>query len=66
MLYHWDGNTWSRLDSPNGAQLNAVEMVSSRYGWAGGYGGTILRYDGTSWQQVSSPTVPGRSTPLTW
>jgi uncharacterized repeat protein (TIGR01451 family) len=62
VLYHWDGSAWSRLDSPNGARLNAVRMVNSRFGWAVGEGGTILRYNGSSWQQVASPVTASINT----
>jgi uncharacterized repeat protein (TIGR01451 family) len=37
-------------------------MVSSTYGWAVGDGGTILRYDGSSWQPVASPTTDAINT----
>lgn len=39
------------------ADLFAVSMVSSTDGWAVGSGGVRLRYNGTSWNTVTSPTV---------
>lgn len=34
----------------------SVYMLSSTDGWAVGYGGTIIRWDGSSWSTVTSPT----------
>jgi len=62
VLYHWDGATWTRVASPNGARLNTVQMVNSRFGWAAGDGGTILRYNGSNWEVVASPVTAAINT----
>ena len=36
--------------------LFSVDMLSSADGWAVGSDGCIIRWDGTSWLNVSSPT----------
>ena len=54
----WDGNDWNSVSSPNYGPLRSVAMVSDTDGWAvggdgiceaGGIAGTILRWDGDSW-----------------
>ena len=39
--------------------LRSVYMVTDTNGWAVGYNGTIIRWDGTSWSTVTSPTTIG-------
>ena len=52
-------DTWSVHSTPAGASLEDIFMLSETAGWAVGgpvaTGGTILRYNGSSWQQVSCP-----------
>jgi len=43
--------------SPTTHQLNSVFMVGADDGWAVGYDGTIIRWDGTDWSNVTSPTT---------
>jgi hypothetical protein len=32
-------------------------MLNGTYGWAVGYGGTIIQWNGTEWTNVTSPTI---------
>ena len=43
--------------SPTTNDLYDVFMVSASDGWAVGYGGTMLRWNGTDWSTVTSPTT---------
>lgn len=43
--------------SPTTRLLNSVSMVDAHDGWAVGYRGTIVRWDGTRWSNVSSYTT---------
>ena len=43
--------------SPTTNILMSVHMVSSNDGWAVGYYGTIIHWDGTNWTNVTSPTT---------
>jgi hypothetical protein len=75
LMLRWNGSSWSRVPSPDpgagGSELTAVSTISGTGAWAvgdfapGGTGGPqdtlILRWDGTAWSRVSSPS-PG---PLT-
>ena len=59
-MLHWNGNDWNMVESPQivGTRtLWAVDMVSSSDAWAVGDSGIILRWDGTNWQNVTSPTT---------
>ena len=47
---------WNKVASPTKAYLQSVTMVSSTDGWAVGFGGAIIRWDGTKWNNVTSPT----------
>jgi hypothetical protein len=42
----------TRFESP----LNAVRVVSATEAWAFGNGGLIVRWDGSTWEKVDSPT----------
>ncbi len=75
LILHWDGTSWTQVPSPNpgaaGNQLLAVTAMSSNDVWAvGAYSTTpgasqtlTLHWDGSSWQQVTSPD-PGASNGL--
>lgn len=43
------------MNSING-RLNGIDMVSNKDGWVVGNFGSILRYNGTTWDKVLSPT----------
>jgi hypothetical protein len=72
-LLHWDGARWTQAPSPNPGgttgftDLNGVSAVSTNNAWAVGYYGNttdqyslVLRWNGTHWTQVPSPSpYPG-------
>ncbi len=73
LVLHWNGTAWARVSSPSpggsaGSVLTAVSALDPTDAWAVGYYGTssgarktlVLRWDGTSWAQVASPS---RGTP---
>ena len=56
-IYRFDGNVWeesSGLPTIN-TSLLAIDMISANDGWIVGNEGTILHWDGSSWNFVSSP-----------
>ena len=73
LILHWNGASWKQAKSPSpggthGSFLNAVAAGSSTSAWAVGQysNGTanqtlILRWNGTSWKQVTSPNPGGSS-----
>jgi hypothetical protein len=73
LTMHWDGARWARISSPNpegsyGAELDGIAALSGNNVWAvGRYSGKfdnqesmtlVLHWDGKSWTQVPSPSVP--------
>ncbi len=72
LVEHWDGSAWTIVSSPNppsssAARLYAVSAVAPDLVWAVGYyfdtnesrnKTLVLRYDGSTWAQVSSAS-PG-------
>ena len=57
-MIHWNGTIWNLVESPKivGTRtLWSVDMVSSTDGWAVGDSGTIIRWAGTNWNNVTSP-----------
>jgi photosystem II stability/assembly factor-like uncharacterized protein len=57
-ILHYDGNNWTAFSKEElgiRGVLNGVDMVSANEGWAVGDGGTILHYQGDTWQPVDSP-----------
>lgn len=79
LILRWNGTSWKRVSSPDpfrGADfLSGVTALSGGSAWAVGYGypktggwrTLILRWNGTSWKQVPSPTpgVPSNLTAVT-
>jgi uncharacterized repeat protein (TIGR01451 family) len=60
VIYHYNGSSWSEVDSPTDKTLRDVYMFDgSVEGWAVGTDGTILFYDGENWELVDSPTTQG-------
>lgn len=55
-ILKWNGENWSKVESPTGKSLNSIDMLSSDEGWAVGDGGTILHWGGEKWVEVDSPT----------
>ena len=45
------------MESPTEADFECVDMVSSTDGLAVGLDGSMIRWDGTSWNNVTSPTT---------
>ncbi len=74
LIARWDGTAWKRVPSPtpaSGGSLYAVTVTAAHRGWAVGESGSatgtntktlILRWNGTSWKQVPSPTPAGGAT----
>ncbi len=68
-ILRWNGSTWSQLapstipaDTSNTQNLNAVHVIATtggagNIGFAVGNSGQILRYNGSTWATVSSPTT---------
>ena len=44
VIFQWNGNYWTKVNSPTSSKLYRVKMTSATDGWAVGYGGVILRY----------------------
>ncbi len=58
-VIRWDGTSWKNMTTPLG-YLRSVHVLSSTDGWAVGYAGRIMRFDGTNWTYAETPT----NTPL--
>ena len=56
LMVNAQAENWAWVKVANNADLNSVGMVSSTDGWAVGSEGTIVRWDGTRWNNVGSPT----------
>ncbi len=65
LILHWDGTSWSQVQSPNPSstlnELNGVSALSATDAWAVGrylddatgvYKTLMLQWDGTSWSQT--------------
>ncbi|MFA6604124.1 MAG: prepilin-type N-terminal cleavage/methylation domain-containing protein [Patescibacteria group bacterium] len=48
--------SWAAMTSPTASHLYEVSCSSSTDCFAGGAGGTLLRWDGTAWATITSPT----------
>jgi len=64
-ILHYNGTSWSSMDSGTSEHLNGVWGHSGSDVFAVGNGGAILHYDGTSWSYMFSGTsedlyVPGQ------
>jgi hypothetical protein len=71
LILRWNGTAWAAVTSPTpagGAFLNDVTATSARKAWAVGQAGSgttrkrttlILRWNGTAWTRVPSPTPGG-------
>jgi hypothetical protein len=60
-IAHWDGNQWSKIQSPVGYNLWSVAMTSPSDGWATGasQNPSILHWDGSTWEIVGAPSSGG-------
>lgn len=76
LILHWDGTAWSQVTSRTPGLVNTLLAVSAGpvgSTWASGlycpcrtsseFQALIMRWDGTTWSQVTSPS-PGRSSQL--
>src|SRR5512139_1314774 len=48
--------TWTKVPIPTNASLETVNMISTVDGWAAGFDGALIHWDGKSWNDVTSPT----------
>jgi len=71
LVLHWDGTSWTKLDSPNpGSDFNILSSVSCvigssciavgnyNNGIGSAYQSLVLKWDGISWTKLDSPN-PG-------
>jgi len=56
-ILHYNGTSWSSVESPTPFLLIGVWGSSASDVWAVSYGGTIIHYNGTSWSTVPSGTT---------
>src|SRR4030042_3847051 len=49
--------SFRKVASPTSATLESVYMISPTDGWAAGFDGSIIKWDGTKWKNVESPTT---------
>lgn len=57
-IWHWNGNCWTRLDSPTNMPLYCVLCSSSGDVYIGGSGGVLLKgREGKGWADLSDPSV---------
>jgi len=54
VIYHYLHSRWTY--QPIGTPMFGISALSTKDGWAIGYAGTILHYNGTAWAAVNSPT----------
>ena len=57
---HWNGTNWNTEKSSNAVgtkTLWSIDMLNSNDGWAVGDSGLIIRWNGTVWTSVASPTT---------
>lgn len=57
-FYRWNGSGWQKFgQSAIGTYpSNDIDMVSASDGWAVGLSGAIVRWNGSAWNSVTSPT----------
>jgi hypothetical protein len=57
VIYHYDGNTWSSMNTGTAITLMDIWGSSSTDVFAVGENGTILHYDGNQWNTMNSGTA---------
>lgn len=57
LILHFDGTTWSKVDSGTTLFLNAIDGTSAGNVWVIGEAGLVMRWDGLRWQTVPSGTT---------
>ncbi len=55
--YHWNGSTWTKTATSSTYTENDIEMVSSTDGWAVGFAGQTVRWNGSAWSTVANPAT---------
>lgn len=58
-IWHFNGGTWRKLDSPTNMRLDQVRYVSPELVYACGAGGTIIRGHCDSWVPVEQDVTDG-------
>jgi hypothetical protein len=53
VLLHWNGRRWRKVQGPN-VFASALALNSSASGWAAGGSAFFMRWNGHSWQQVTT------------
>ena len=58
VIGHWNGSSWSRTVWPgvSNEHLNAVDVISSTEAYSVGDNGSIAGWDGSDWNDQTSPT----------
>jgi hypothetical protein len=56
-VLHWDGATWSRMNTGTREGLRRVWGTSGSNVYVSGIGGVLLHYDGSAWSRVVVPTT---------
>lgn len=56
-ILHWDGSTWSLVDSGTSNDLYGVCAYNRSLAYAVGQEGVILKWDGGTWKPQHSPTA---------
>ena len=79
LVLHWNGQRWRQIPVPNpggehrDSVLFAVSAVSATNVWAVGYydppgavfaHAFVVRWNGSTWSQVATPSPPGQNRPL--
>ncbi len=61
LIYHWNGSsiTAETLPTTTTNHLNFISFSNDNDGWAVGYSGEILHYDGIQWSEYSDPLISG-------
>ena len=55
VILHYDGTSWTQVQSTVTFGLNAVWGSGPSDVWAAGASSTVLHYDGSKWNQVATP-----------
>lgn len=56
IILHFDGSTWSEMESPTTENILRLWGNSANDIYAVGDNGIILHFDGNSWEAIQTPT----------
>ena len=56
-IWHFNGNGWTRVESPTSQGLECVRCVSPTEVYVSGYKGALYRFDGKNWRDLSNPKL---------